>query len=206
MIEYSIEHAKKSTLVSRIFVSTDDKEIADVSLKCGAEVVNRPSELSMDDSSSESALLHVIKYLKEKENFNPYLIVFLQCTSPLRRDDDIDKAITRLIDSGADSLFSAFRFNKYIWTLDNGALKSINYDYKNRWREQDFPVQFQENGSIYVIKPWVIEKLNNRLGGKIEVYEMDYFASFQIDSYEDIKLCEYLLNNSSQLERISNAQ
>lgn len=193
LLQYSIEQARGSRLIKRVIVSTDDDEIVDIAVSCGAEVVRRPPELSDDTASSESALLHVLQYLEAEEGFIPDLIVFLQCTSPLRKYDDIDKAIDTLIVHAYDSLLSAFRFNKYIWQMRGNAVVPINYDYKKRWREQDFPVQFQENGSIYVLKSWVLKQLNNRLGGKIGIYEMDYLASFQIDTYEDLELCESIL-------------
>ena len=192
LIAYSIEQAKKSSLVSRVIVSTDDDEIADVSSKYGAEIILRPDELSCDTSSSEDALLHVLDNIEQSGQETPDLVIFLQCTSPLRNDDDIGKAIMTLIENDADSLFSACRFDKYIWYEVNGKLQSINYDYNNRWREQDFPVQYRENGSIYVFKPWVLRKFNNRLGGKIAIYEMDVLNSFQIDTLQDFKLCEFI--------------
>ncbi|MBI5788350.1 MAG: acylneuraminate cytidylyltransferase family protein [Candidatus Schekmanbacteria bacterium] len=195
LIAHSIEQARKSQLVNRVIVSTDDAEISQVSKQYGAEVIQRSRDLSTDTATSESALLHVLEYLETQENYLPDLLVFLQCTSPMRKDDDIDNAIRIMIEEKADTLFSAFRFNKYIWTMKNGVVNPINYDYQNRWREQDFPVQYQENGSIYVVKPAILKENNNRLGGKIAVYEMDYLNSFQLDSYEDIKLFEFLMTN-----------
>jgi N-acylneuraminate cytidylyltransferase len=79
------------------------------------------------------------------------------------------------------------RFDKYIWTLDeNGWAAPINYDYKHRWREQDFPPQFMENGSIYVFRTALLRKEGNRLGGKIAIFEMSREASFQIDEPIDL--------------------
>ncbi len=194
LISYSIEHARQSKLVNRTIVSTDDDEIARVSRECGAEIIRRPSDLSTDTATSESALLNVIKHLEKNENFCPDLVVFLQCTSPFREKDDIDRAINTLLEQKADALFSAFIYNKYIWHENNGEVTSINFDYKKeRWREQDFPVQYQENGSIYVIKPWVLKKNNYRFGGKLAIFEMGYLNSMQIDSYEDLLLCESIL-------------
>ena len=193
LVEHSIEHAQKSRLVNRVIISTDDEEIAGIAAKCGAEVIKRPQDISGDKSSSETALLHVVDHLEKTEGYSPDIVVFLQCTSPLRKNDDIDNAIKILINKKSDSLFSVYRFNKYIWRLKNGSIIPVNYDYQNRWREQDFPIQYQENGSIYVFKPWVLKELKNRLGGKIEIFEMDYINSFQIDSYEDLALCECIL-------------
>lgn len=205
LIAYSIEHAKQSRLANRVIVSTDDDEIACIAKQYGADIVRRPEELSTDTASSESSLLHVLEFLEKIEEFCPDMIVFLQCTSPLREQEDIDKAINSLIAQEADSLFSAFRFTKYIWHVTNGIVTSMNYDYKSeRRREQEFPVQFQENGSIYVFKTWVLKELKNRLGGKIAIYEMDYLNSFQIDTPEDFQLCECILNMKSQRSRLKN--
>lgn len=200
LIAYTIEHAKQSKFISRVIVSTDDENVRKVSKEYGAEIIDRPKDLATDIATSESVLLHVLEWLEKGEKYSPDLVVFLQCTSPLRKKDDIDNAITTLINKGGDSLFSAFRFTKYVWALDGEDVLSINFDYKRpRWREQDFPPQFQENGSIYVIKPWVLKELNSRFGGKVVIHEMDYLDSFQIDSYEDIELCEYLLKRRQRV-------
>ncbi|MDP2167679.1 MAG: acylneuraminate cytidylyltransferase family protein [Thermodesulfovibrionales bacterium] len=193
LIAHSIEHAKSSRSVSRVLVSTDDGEIAEISRQYGAEVIMRPPELAVATATSESAIQHVLGLLQKQEGYQPDIIVFLQCTSPVREPDDIDNAVRLFIESGADSLFSVCRWNKFIWRRKGDKVESVNYDYKNRWREQDFPEQFMENGSIYVFKPNVLVELNNRLGGKIEVYEMDFLSSFQIDSPEDIEVCEWIL-------------
>ena len=194
LIVHTIEHAKHSRLISRIIVSTDDNEISDVALQYGAEVIKRPPELSGDTAPSEVALVHVVDWLAEKEKYDPDILVFLQCTSPIRNESDIDNAITVFRGNNADSLFSACRFNKYIWQVRNGEASPINYDYRNRWREQDFPHQVLENGSIFVFKTSILKELGNRLGGKIAVYEMDELSSIQIDSNEDIMLCNCIMD------------
>ncbi|MBI2288033.1 MAG: acylneuraminate cytidylyltransferase family protein, partial [Chloroflexi bacterium] len=97
LLAYSIEHARQARRVDRTMVSTDDDEIAAVARQYGAEVVKRPPELSTDTATSEDALLHVLGYLEGKEHFTPDIVVFLQCTSPLRKPDDIDNAIGVLL-------------------------------------------------------------------------------------------------------------
>ena len=92
LIAHSILHAKNANSINYIFVSTDDPEIADVAISYGAEVIQRPMELSGDSDSSESALVHALGVIKERGLY-PDLVVFLQCTSPLRDGNDIDKAV-----------------------------------------------------------------------------------------------------------------
>ena len=64
LIAYMIDSAIKAKLLDRVFVSTDDYEIAEVSRRYGAEVIMRPAEISGDKASSESALLHALSFLK----------------------------------------------------------------------------------------------------------------------------------------------
>jgi N-acylneuraminate cytidylyltransferase len=165
-----------------------------VAEKYGAEVIKRPKYLAEDTTTSEAVLLHVLDYLEKVEKYHPDLLIFLQCTSPLRQENDIDKAIAVFLEQKADSLFSVFRFNKYIWDVKDGMLRSLNFNYKKeRWKEQDFPIQYQENGSIYVLKPDILRKAKSRFGGKLAVYEMDCGYSLQIDTPEDFRLLEYMV-------------
>ena len=78
----------------------------------------------------------------------------------------------------------------------------MNYDYRNRMMRQDAPEDFMENGSIYIVKPSILRKYNNRLGGKIILYPMRAIESFQIDEPDDIVLIEHLM--SFQLGPLNN--
>ena len=193
LLAYSIECARGTPSISRVVVSTDDSEIAAVAKEYGAEVIWRPAEISGDTASSESALIHVLDYLRDTEGYEPDLVVFLQATSPLRKPDDIQNAIEKLQREGADSLFSACPLHGFVWRKEGGRFVSLNYDYRRRPRRQDAPEDLIENGSIYIFKPWVLRKFNNRLGGKITVYYMDVLDSFQIDEPADLELVEKLL-------------
>lgn len=192
LIAHSIEQAKAAKRVSRVIVSTDDPEIEKTAKDYGAEVIRRPPGISDDHATSESAIRHVLDEVEKKMPL-PDLILFLQCTSPIREPHDIDRAIETLIREEADSLLSVTRNERYLWHQVEGRWTSLNYNFKKRWRDQDFPVQVRENGSLYVFKPEILKRENNRLGGKIAVYEMDYWSSFQIDTPEQGELCQWIL-------------
>lgn len=194
LVAHSIMHAKASRHVSRVYVSTEDEEIARVSRQYGAEVIPRPVDLAGDQATSESALLHALDARRAQGLADPELVVFLQCTSPVRGLRDIDQAIERLRALNADSLFSATEFNRLIWAMKGDAPYSLNYDYHRRQREQEMAVQYRENGSLYVFRPSVLREDNNRLGGKMAVYEMDYWSSFQIDTHEHVELIDWILH------------
>lgn len=192
LVAHTIGHARQSSSIGRVIVSTDDDEIASVSKSAGAEVLARPKDLASDTATSEAVLVHALTWLRS-EGKSPDLVVFLQCTSPVRKKDDIDGAIEAVASEGADSLLSVCRSHSFLWRPGPKGAEAINYDPSNRKRRQDLPPEFVENGSLYIFKPWVLDKLNCRLGGKIALFEMDYWSSFQIDSEEDFELCEWIL-------------
>ena len=193
LVTHSIRHAISSQRVTTTVVSTDDAEIAAIARAEGADVIERPLSLANDMSSSESALLHVLDARRAVGHEDPALVVFLQCTSPVREPADIDNAVAQFERQGADSLMSACENTKFIWALGAEGARSLNYDYRNRKREQDLDPQFQENGSIYVFRPQLLRATNNRLGGTIAIYSMGYWSSFQVDSQEDLELCDWIL-------------
>ena len=201
LIAHTIGQALAADKVQRVIVSTDDPEIESISRQYGAEVMRRPGNISDDFASSESALMHVLSELRHHEGYEPDLIVFLQCTSPIRQPMDIDQAILKLQAENADSLLSVVPSHRFIWVEANGETKPLNYDYKNRPRRQDLQPQFVENGSIYVFKPWVLESLRNRLGGKLALYVMQEDSAWDIDSLFDLEVVDKLMCSRKESEK-----
>jgi YrbI family 3-deoxy-D-manno-octulosonate 8-phosphate phosphatase len=195
LIAWSIEAARSSRHVSDVYVTTDDAAIAEVSRRFGAKIIDRPAELATDTASSESALLHAISEIQKNKKIDA--VVFLQATSPLRETSDVDQAIDVFLSEKADSLFSAALLEDFcLWGADDSdQIKSLNFDYKNRGRRQDRKPQFLENGSIYIFRPEILQKEQNRLGGKIVISKMPMWKSYEIDSLEDIETCEHFMKS-----------
>ena len=193
LLAHTVEQARATPAIDRVVVSTDDGEIARCAERWGAEVIHRPADLASDTASSESALTHALDDLRDREGYEPDLVVFLQATSPLRRDRDITEAITTLDAEDADSLFSACPTHGFLWRRQDGQLDALSYDFQHRPRRQDIGEDLIENGSIYVFKPRVLRRFDNRLGGRIAVYPMHPLDSFQIDCPAELELVESLL-------------
>jgi len=193
LIAWSILQSKSCKIIDEVYVSSDDDEIIDISCEYGAKAIHRPRELATDFSTSEEALLHAVSVIEEKVDID--LVVFLQATSPLREKKDIEEALTEFRIQEVDSLFSAARLEDFfIWGKTSDGLKSLNYDYKNRVQRQDVGLQYVENGSFYIFKPYILKKYSNRLGGRIGIYEMELWKTWEIDSIEDKELCEWYFN------------
>jgi len=192
LIVWSIEQAMQSKYVEDVYVSTDGEEIAEISKKHGAEIIWRPADLASDTASSESALIHAVSEVKKKHKISA--VMFLQATSPIRLDIDIDNAVDTFFDNSYDSLFSMSVLEDYcIWKKKENKLYSFTYDYLNRGRRQERESLFLENGSIYIFKPEILINNRNRLGGKIGMYEMPFDRSYEIDSISDIEICSYFM-------------
>lgn len=187
MLAWSIEHAKACARIGRIVVSTDDDEIAEVAREWGAEVIERPAALGSDEASSESALVHVLDTLQAGESYVPEVVVFLQATSPLRGDSDLEGAIGTLEQENADSLVSVGPFHGFLWELTNPSCRPMTYHPERRPRRQEIHAEYvAENGSFFVFRTGVLRTYNSRLGGKIAVYRQAMVDSFEINDFEDL--------------------
>jgi len=189
LVVHSVQQAKGVPEIDRVFVSTDDPAIAAVARTAGAAIIDRPSELSGDEASSESAILHVLNTLRASGT-EPEVVVFLQATSPNRSPSDISGALEIFRQGKFDSLLSACPLHGFVWRLSPDGPESLSYDYRERHRRQDAPQDVVENGSIYVFKSRVLRETGNRLGGKIGVYLMDPSSFFQVDEPRDLELVE----------------
>ena len=192
LVAWTIECALGSEAGSDVYVSTDDAEIEAVSKKYGAKVIHRPAELAGDTASSEDAILHAVSQIEQHKAVD--LVIFLQATSPIRESKDIDLAVQQFVSEGADSLFSGSVLDCIsLWQNKHGEFKSFTYDYCNRRPRQKNDKYYLENGSIYLHKSGLLKTQKNRLGGKISFYEMPTWKSFEIDTYDDVEMCEYFI-------------
>ncbi len=173
LIAWTIEAARQSRLLDRYIVSTEDAEIAEVSRKYGAEVVERPPELATDQASTLSVLQDVLKRI------DAGTVVVLQATSPIRNPDLIDCCVKQFLDKDADSLATGFicKYQEYGTSM---------------LRRQDIDGFFYDDGNIYVIKADLIRK-GDRYGKKIERVITDGEQNIDIDDEFDFWIAEQVL-------------
>jgi N-acylneuraminate cytidylyltransferase len=196
LLAWSVIQATDAEHVDRVFVTTDDASIAQVAREYGAEVIDRPQEISGDKATSESALQHALETIAGRHGAEPETVVFLQATSPLRKPGDIDRAIEIFRQDDADSLISVTRADDLtIWEQRAGEWNSVNFDFRNRGMRQDRPSQFIENGSIYLFTPSVLREFGNRIGQKLSVYPMEFWQTWEIDTIEEVDLVEFYLKH-----------
>jgi len=192
LMAWTIEHCKDAGIDS-IYVSSDSQQILSVGQQYGAQPILRPDDISDDNATSEAAWLHALDTI-EADNPMVDWVVAPQVTSPLRSGEDIRKGLELVKDDQFDSLFScSIAEDLFFWQKQAGIFQSVNYDWKNRKRRQDFPKQYIENGSFYLFRPEILRQNNNRFGGRIGVVEMEFWKMFEIDSMEDLRMCAALM-------------
>ena len=185
LIYYSIKASKKS-LVEETWVSSDSDEILEISKNYGAKTIKRPSEISNDQSTSEEALLHFAS------NVDFDIIVFIQCTSPQIVSNDIDQGIVKM--KKYDSVVSVSETSQMFWD-SSGPL----YDLDKRSRRQDGVKRYLETGSFFITTKKNLLQFKNRISGNIGFVEIPKSRSFDIDTYEDLKIVETLINSKATI-------
>ena len=207
LIAWTIQQLQQAKGINSIWVSSDNEEILSIGRNYGVESIRRPTEISGDLATAESGLFHALELI-EKQIRNIDLVLAPQVTSPLRESSDIERGLNDFQEQHFDSMFSCSVVKDlFFWEkTPSDNLRSVNYDYKSRQRRQDIPDKFIENGSFYLFKPNVLRKHNNRLGGKIGITLMDFWKMFEVDSMEDLRICEalmkaFLLNPQRTQER-----
>jgi CMP-N,N'-diacetyllegionaminic acid synthase len=183
LIHYAIQ-ASKQSIVEETWVSSDSDEILNISKKLGAKTIKRPEELSNDNASSESVLTH----FSEKVEFD--ILVFIQCTSPLVKPQDINRGIEKM--KNFDSIVSVTETHHMFWNA-----KGPLYDINNRERRQDSIKRYLETGSFYITSKKNLMKSRNRLSGKIGLIEIPKHRSIEIDTIDDLKIAELMINSTT---------
>jgi N-acylneuraminate cytidylyltransferase len=204
LIAHTIGTATQASSVNRVVVSTDDDEIARISRQWGAEVVLRPAGISTYTASSELALLHTLDYLDKTEQYNPDLVVFLQCTSPLTLAEDIDGTVRALFDQEADSSLAVTPFHYFLWRWDvNGEALGVNHDKRFRPLRQERDLQYLETGAVYVMRAKGFKEAEHRFFGKIAMYVMPPERCLEIDEPIDLRIAEVLMTEGARVQKIS---
>ncbi len=219
LIAWTIEETKRSKLLTRTIVSTDDEEIARISRQFGAEVpFLRPAALAQDLSTSLDVMLHALDWLKTNETYIPDVVVLLPPTAPLRRAEDIDTAIVLLLDSPeADSVRPIIESSKHPYKtlrIHDAHLESFfspeitGFDEPYDLPRQLFPKAYVYSGALQVMWRKTLLEQKSLTGKKSKYFFMKTEDSINIDSPIEFELAEILLAKrmNTQDRRLISAQ
>ena len=204
LIHYTIEAALKSQYLDTICVSSDIPNIAEIcSVFPEIEIpFIRPSSLSLDVTPMIEVIQHALNFYSENGRQFDF-VCLLQPTFPIRKLDLIDKAIQKIIETGADSLTSIQKIPSqynphWAFTMDNNEQLSISTGDKTLiTRRQDLPDCWYRDGQIYITSSELIGKgviIGDNCIGLIN----DHALNVNIDTWEDWLLAEKLLSDAGR--------
>jgi CMP-N,N'-diacetyllegionaminic acid synthase len=200
LIQYTIEPAirlVKEKKVDEAIVSTDSREIADISEKLGIRVpFIRPKELAGDESKSVDVILHALDYL-ENNNMFFNAVVLLQPTVPLRSYEDIVNSINLFYRKASDSLITVHADSQLsdlvMYKKDGCFAAPLNQDHNKGVRRQNFEKIYIRNGAVYITRVDYLRKNKKVISDRPLLYEMPKNRSVNIDSYDDLEVAECIL-------------
>ncbi|MCG3470217.1 acylneuraminate cytidylyltransferase family protein [Xenorhabdus bovienii] len=200
LIVWSIEIAQRCSSIDKIFVSTDDEEIAEIANNAGAEIIIRPKELATDTSSEWDAWRHAVNFVTNKYGkFSSF--ISLPATSPLRSVIDVNNALNKLIETQADICLAVTPSNRnpyfnMVKISHSGTTDLLIRTDTNTYRRQDAPETYDLTTVVYVTSPNYILKKKSIFEGNVVSIEVPKERSIDIDDIFDFKFAELLFKES----------
>jgi CMP-N,N'-diacetyllegionaminic acid synthase len=195
LIAHTIEQALACPRIERVFVSTDDADIAAVARRYGAEVpFMRPAELATTTAPKIPVIQHLVAGVVAM-GVDVDRIVDLDPTSPLRNADDI-LACIELLDERTDVVITGYPAEKNPYfnmvELDAAGLACLSKKPAGAvTSRQEAPAVYAMNGSVYV---WWRRTLDRGLwDGAARLHVMPRERSIDVDSLLDFRIVELLM-------------
>ena len=196
LIAHSIDAAKKISSINKIFVSTEDPEIASIAEQNQAVVIHRPSSLASDNSPEWLSWKHAINYAQD--NFGTFQnFISLPTTSPLRNSDDITRCLNAH-KRGVDIVVTTTKSQRSPWfnmvQQDNtGALRLLIRDKRNSIvNRQTAPKSYDLSTVAYVTSPNFILNNSSIWDGHVVGVEIPPERAIDIDTLLDFEIAEFL--------------
>lgn len=190
LVCWNIEALEQCLNVDEIIVATDSDQIEEVVTSQSykkTKIYRRSAENACDTASTESVMLEYINHTRLPKDD---VLMLVQATSPLTETQHFAEALAMYRKGEYDSVLTCVRNYRFFWNTDG---TSMNYDYSNRPRRQNFDGMLMENGAFYINKVGNILESGNRLSGKIGIYEMPEYTATEIDEPDDWIILENLM-------------
>ncbi|MDR2441285.1 MAG: pseudaminic acid cytidylyltransferase [Planctomycetaceae bacterium] len=204
VISYPITAAIQSGCFGEVMVSTDDTEIAEVAKSFGAVVPFMRSEKTANDyASTADVLLEVLEEYKKLNKYFNYCCCIYPVT-PLINTEILNNAMTKIIETKADSLMPVIRYSHPIQRalqIDFNDRLSYVYPENAMMRTQDLPSRFHDAGQFYFLNVDTFLKNKTLVSKNTTAIQMSENCVQDIDTEDDWQIAElkYQFSNLSQL-------
>lgn len=207
LIQYTIDTAKNSDLLTDVVVSTDSKEYAEVIKKLGGRIPElRPGNIATDKTPDKPVIMHMLDWFKQNENKEFDAVVLLRPTTPFKTAQLIDDVIKKSIDlqNGATSIRTVTvveGINHPYWMYqDNNGIASPlikGKSAKEYYQSQMLPEVYRLNGVVDLIFTKTLLEFEDLYGDKINLHKIEENMSLDIDTQKDFDYCDFLLKKAT---------
>ncbi|OSM00114.1 acylneuraminate cytidylyltransferase family protein [Magnetofaba australis] len=197
LVAYPIAAAMASGACDRVFVTTDDAEIADAAREAGADVpFLRPADLAADVTTMEATLQQALEAYEAHTGETFEIVVFLTPTDVFREPEWIAKAVELMkADPALESAFAGRPDFKNYWEpLPDGGwqrVRSYMQVYGQRQeRLRNGRVIYREDTGLTCATRASIIRSGRRIGNKVELIPCSHLADLDIHTALDLHLAE----------------
>jgi len=196
MIAWTIEAAIESKIFSKVIVSTDCEEIANISREYGAEVPFLRRSFADDITPVSVATCDALKQSEGYWKMNFDSVTQLMANCPLRTADDISNAMKIFQTQERDYQISCFKFG---WMNPWWSFK-LREDYSHEHmfpeginkRSQDLEDLYCPTGSIWIAKSDKLKQSESFYGEGYNFEPINWISAVDIDDYDDLSFANAL--------------
>lgn len=190
LISYAIEAAKRSTLLTDIYVNSDSDEIGSYAKTQGVKYYKRPKHLASSTATSDEYNYDFFM------NIKPDLLIQINPVCPFISGDDISEILKYYINNKIDSLITV-REERFQAFCDG---KAVNFNIHEQlprtqdispilicawpvciWKREIFTKSFKDRG-------------HGVFSGNLGLYPVSFLKSIKISYEEDFKFAEQLFS------------
>jgi len=199
LLGWTIHAAKNSKLLSHVLVSTDDTEISEAARAVGVDVPwLRPAALSADTTPTLDVVVHALDWAVKNLHPKPEIAVLLEPTAPLRTGEQIDDAISLLMNSDADCVASVSElphvFNpEEVLAIEDGSLRPYlpGRTMESRRLRNSQSSAYVLNGLVYAFRVQTVLDGYSIYGHKTIPLITPWENFLDIDTPEDLELANF---------------
>lgn len=201
-----------SGLSHQVVVCTDDDLIAKLVEETypSISVIGRPPETCRDETPKMVGIRYACKTMEELFDTKYDVILDLDASAPLRRQDDIVGAVAMFKNSSPDVVVSVApsrrnnAFNRA--TMAGGNSVNLCAPYRGATGMQNCTPEYDLNASIYIYsRDCLFNTRNHPLMSKAMGYIMPDWTAYDVDNHDDLEIVRALWEgHRNELEAAGN--
>jgi N-acylneuraminate cytidylyltransferase len=206
LVRRAVEVGLQSRHIDRVFISTDDLDIAREARASGAEIpFMRPRSLATDQAAEHHAWQHAIRTFRQTVTLPSIdVLVSLPPTVPLRVSEDIDRCVDTFMTGHADVVVTVSEtdcnpFFNAVSVDNDDVVQRIVEPPRGCVRRQDVPAVFQIVPSAYVCRADFVLSCEHYMQGRVRAVVIPRERAVDVDTELDLQWAEFLYDRQAHI-------